>query len=136
MKAKEGTPNPNLILKKNFEIHPDSPIRYPGDFAGHHMAVPCRWKGDRHGNFLPDREVPGGFNKRAAGTDITYRCDKCTISGFAGRCRQNFIKALPAALSSIHTIQMPIYGIRFGHTETCGIDKHQADPFKPLCNIT
>jgi hypothetical protein len=97
-----------LIFKKNFEIYPDSIGRYPGDFTGHHMAFPCRWKGDRHGNFLPDRELPGGSNKSAVGADITNRCDKCTIFGFAGRCRQEFIKPLPAAPSSIHIIHMPI----------------------------
>ena len=114
------TPEPlnlRLIFKKNFKIYSDALRRYPGDFTGYHAAFSCRWKGDRHGNFLADRELPGGFNKNAAGTNITDRCDKRTISGFTRRCRQNFIKALSAVTSAIHVTKMFISAIKFGHTE-------------------
>ena len=77
-----------LILKKNFNIYSDALRSYSDDFTGHHAGFSCRRKGDCHGNFLPDRELPGRFNKNAAGTNIADRCDKCTISGFARRCRQ------------------------------------------------
>ena len=114
------TPEPlnlNLIFKKNLKIYPDTLRRYPDDFTGHHAAFSCGGKGDRHGNFLPDGELPAGFNKNPVGTNITDRCDECTIPGFTGRCRQDFIKPLSAAASSIHVIEMPISTIRFGHTE-------------------
>ena len=101
--------NLELILKKNFEIYADTLRGYPGDFAGHHTAFPCRWEGDRHSNFLPDMEFPGGFNKNAVRTNIADRCDKGTIAGFACRCRQNFIKPLSTAASTIHLTQMPIF---------------------------
>jgi hypothetical protein len=106
-----------LIFKKNFEIYPDSIRRYPDDFTGYHVAFSGRWKGDRHSNFLPDGELPGGSNKNAIGTDIADRRDKGAISGFARCCRQNFIKPLSAINSSIHVIEMPVSGIVFGHTE-------------------
>jgi hypothetical protein len=106
-----------LIFKKNLKIYPDALRRHPDDFSRHHAAFTCRGKGDRHGNFLPDREFPAGFNKNAVGTNITDGCDKCTISGFAGGCRQDFIKPLSAATSSIQVIEMPISAIRFGHNE-------------------
>ena len=100
--------NFELILKKNFESYADALRGYPDDFAGHHTAFPRRWKGDRHGNFLPDIEFPGGFNKNAVRTNIADRCDKCTIPGFACRCRQNFIKTLSATASAVHFTQMPV----------------------------
>ena len=81
------------------------------------MALPGRWKGYRHGNFLADRKLPGGFNKRAVGADVADRRDKDAVRGFAGRRRMGSIsKPLPAALPSICAIDMRIFGRMSGHT--------------------
>ena len=72
-----------LLIKKYFKLHCCPGARGSDNFSSYHDGLLGLGKFERHGDFLPDGQWIGGFNKNSGSTDVLNRCIEIRIGSFA-----------------------------------------------------
>ena len=72
-----------LFVKKHFKFHRRAAARGSDNFPGYHDGFPGSGELECHGNFLPDGQLPGGFDKYSGATYVLDRRIELGVRGFA-----------------------------------------------------